>query len=221
MEKSNDNSSASIRLDSSYLTEKYRKEWEERRRLSREQEIEEQKRIISELETEKDRQITEFIKIKTAKTANTKEFVSLESERLYALYKTEKENAIDINEQTLVMSKLQNSDRNLIIQGPAGSSKSTLLKKYIDGLPKVERSKILLTAPTGKAADIIGGVTIHKAFEFPNSVQMLDEEITEIPKMLRNISTVVIDELSMVRVDVFTKIMQVLQFAKYTVNRTM
>lgn len=55
MEKSNDNSSASIRLDSSYLTEKYRKEWEERRRLSREQEIEEQKRIISELETEKDR----------------------------------------------------------------------------------------------------------------------------------------------------------------------
>lgn len=75
--------------------------------------------------------------------------------------------------------------------------------------------KLLLTAPTGKAADIIGGVTIHKAFEFPNSVQMLDEEITEIPKMLRNISTVVIDELSMVRVDVFTKIMQVLQFAKY------
>lgn len=61
MEKSNDNSSASIRLDSSYLTEKYRKEWEERRRLSREQEIEEQKRIISELETEKDKQTTEFI----------------------------------------------------------------------------------------------------------------------------------------------------------------
>lgn len=61
MEKSNDNSSASIRLDSSYLTEKYRKEWEERRRLSREQEIEEQKRIISELEKEKDRQTTEFI----------------------------------------------------------------------------------------------------------------------------------------------------------------
>lgn len=150
----------------------------------------------------------------TAKGMPTKEFVSPDAERLYSLYRTEKESALCVEEETLVMSKLRNSESNLIIQGPAGSGKSALLKKYLDSLSREERSKVLLTAPTGKAADIIGGTTIHKAFEFPNSVQMLDEEITCIPKMLHGISTIVIDEFSMIRVDVFTKIMQILQFAK-------
>ena len=150
----------------------------------------------------------------TVKDAPTKEFVSPDAERLYSLYKTEKENALYVNEHSLVMAKLQNSDRNLFIQGSAGSGKSTLLKKYLDSLSEEERSKVLLTAPTGKAADIIGGTTLHKAFELSNSVQMLDEEIACIPKMLHNISTIIIDELSMVRVDVFTKIIQIIKFTK-------
>lgn len=153
-------------------------------------------------------------RINTVKDTPTKEFVSPDAERLYSLYKTEKENTLYIDEHSLTMAKLQNSDRNIFIQGSAGSGKSTLLKKYLDSLSADERSKVLLTAPTGKAADIIGGITIHKAFELSNSVQMLDEEITCIPEMLHNISTIVIDELSMVRVDVFTKIMQIIKFAK-------
>ena len=153
-------------------------------------------------------------RINTVKDTPTKAFVSPDAERLYSLYKTEKENALYVDEHSLVMAKLQNSDKNLFIQGSAGSGKSTLLKNYLDTLSEEERSKVLLTAPTGKAADIISGTTIHKAFNLPNSVQMLDEEITCIPEMLRNISTIVIDELSMVRVDVFTKIMQIIKFAK-------
>ena len=153
-------------------------------------------------------------RINTVKDAPTKEFVSPDAERLYSLYKTEKENALYIDEHSLTMAKLQNSDSNIFIQGSAGSGKSTLLKKYLDSLSADKRSKVLLTAPTGKAADIIGGITIHKAFELSNSVQMLDEEITCIPEMLHNISTIVIDELSMVRVDVFTKVMQIIKFAK-------
>ena len=153
-------------------------------------------------------------RINTVKDAPTKEFVSPDAERLYSLYKTEKENASHVDEHSLVMTKLQNPDSNLFIQGSAGSGKSTLLKNHLDTLSEEERSKVLLTAPTGKAADIIGGTTIHKAFNLPNSVQMLDEEITCIPEMLQNISTIVIDELSMVRVDVFTKIMQIVEFAK-------
>lgn len=149
----------------------------------------------------------------TKKGART-EFISPEAERLHTLYKTEKENALYVDEHSLVMAKLQNTNRNLFIQGSAGSGKSTLLKNYLDTLSKEERSKVLLTAPTGKAADIISGTTIHKAFCLPNSVQMFDEEITCIPEMLHNISTIVIDELSMVRVDVFTKVMQIIKFAK-------
>lgn len=153
-------------------------------------------------------------RINSVKDAPTKEFTSPDAERLYSLYKTEKENALYVDEHSLVMAKLQNSDSNIFIQGSAGSGKSTLLNNYLDTLSKEERSKVLLTAPTGKAADIIGGTTIHKTFELPNSVQMLDEEITCIPKILQNISTIVIDELSMVRVDVFTKVMQIVKFAK-------
>lgn len=149
----------------------------------------------------------------TVESAQTK-FVSPEAERLYTLYKTEKEDALYVDEHSLVMAKLQNTNRNLFIQGSAGSGKSTLLKNYLDTLSEEERSKVLLTAPTGKAADIISGTTIHKAFCLPNSVQMFDEEITCIPEMLHNISTIVIDELSMVRVDVFTKVMQIIKFAK-------
>ena len=59
MEKSNDNSSASIRLDSSYLTEKYRKEWEERRRLAKEKAAE-QERLAAILKST-ERNIDAFI----------------------------------------------------------------------------------------------------------------------------------------------------------------
>ena len=153
-------------------------------------------------------------RINSVKDAPIKEFVSPDAERLYSLYKTEKENALYVDEHSLVIAKFQNSDSNIFIQGSAGSGKSTLLKKYLDSLSADERSKILLTAPTGKAADIIGGTTLHKAFKLANSVQMLDEEITYIPEMLQNVSLIVIDELSMVRVDVFTKVMQIVEFAK-------
>ena len=102
-------------------------------------------------------------RINTVKDAPTKEFVSPDAERLYSLYKTEKENASHVDEHSLVMTKLQNPDSNLFIQGSAGSGKSTLLKNHLDTLSEEERSKVLLTAPTGKAADIIGGTTIRSA----------------------------------------------------------
>ena len=72
---------------------------------------------------------------------------------------------------------------------------------------------MLLLAPTGKAADVIGGTTIHKAFELQVGVQVPDEEITSVPKMLQNIHSIIIDEISMLRIDVFEKIMQILKFA--------
>ena len=55
MKKSTDDTS------SSYVTDR-RKEWEERRRLEKEQEIEEQKKILKEMEEEKKRKITKFLK---------------------------------------------------------------------------------------------------------------------------------------------------------------
>ena len=147
-------------------------------------------------------------KVKSAIT----EFISSEAERLYTLYKQESENAPD-DEYTSALAKLKNSHKNIFIQGSAGTGKSYLINQYLDSLSAEERKTVLLLAPTGKAADLIGGTTIHKAFELPSCVQMPDEEITDVPKLLHNIKTVIIDEISMVRIDVFEMIMQILDFA--------
>ena len=147
-------------------------------------------------------------KVKSAIT----EFISSEAERLYTLYKQESENAPD-DEYDLALAKLKNSHKNIFIQGSAGTGKSYLINQYLESLSTEERKTVLLLAPTGKAADLIGGTTIHKAFELPSCVQMPDEEITDVPKLLHNIKTVIIDEISMVRIDVFEMIMQILDFA--------
>ena len=152
--------------------------------------------------------ITRSDKVKSAIT----EFISSEAERLYTLYKQESKNAPD-DEYDLALAKLKNSHKNIFIQGSAGTGKSYLINKYLESLSAEERKTVLLLAPTGKAADLIGGTTIHKAFELPSCVQMPDEEITDIPKLLHNIKIVIIDEISMVRIDVFEMIMQILDFA--------
>lgn len=147
----------------------------------------------------------------TVESAQTK-FVSPEAERLYTLYKQENENAPD-NEYDLALAKLKNLHKNIFIQGSAGTGKSYLINQYLDSLSDEERKAVLLLAPTGKAADVIGGTTVHKAFELPVGIQILDEEIISIPQILKNIHTIIIDEISMLRIDVFEKIMQILQFA--------
>lgn len=151
-------------------------------------------------------------RISKEEDAPTKDFVSSDAEHLYSLYKTEKDSALG-NEYELALAELKHPNSNLFIQGSAGTGKSTLIKEYLESLSKSERKKVLLLAPTGKAADIIGGVTMHKAFELPNCVQ-INDEINTIPKILHNIETVIIDEISMVRCDVFEKVIQILQFAK-------
>lgn len=152
--------------------------------------------------------INRSTKVKSART----EFISPEAERLYTLYKQESENAPD-DEYTFALAKLKNSHKNIFIQGSAGTGKSFLINQYLDSLSTEERKAVLLLAPTGKAADVIGGTTVHKAFELRVGVQIPDEEIISIPKMLQNIHVIIIDEISMLRIDVFEKIMQILNFA--------
>ena len=152
--------------------------------------------------------ITETTTVKNAK----QEFVSSEAKRLYSLYKKEKQNAPD-DEYEQAFAELTETEDNILIQGSGGTGKTTLIKKFLSHLSQEEYNKTLLVAPTGKAADLIGGTTIHKAFEMNNCVQIPDK-VKVLPKMLRNIKTLIIDELSMVRCDIFDRIIKTLQFAK-------
>lgn len=151
--------------------------------------------------------ITGTLKKETAKT----EFISPSAESLYSLHKEESCAASD-DEFDIAFEKLKTSKRNIFVCGSAGTGKSTLIKKYLESLSKAARSKVLIVAPTAKAADLVDGLTIHKAFELPSCVQPNDAVHT-VPKALQKIDTLIVDEISMMRYDVFEKVADVVKYA--------
>ncbi len=96
--------------------------------------------------------------------------------------------------------------RNVFLTGEAGTGKSTVLREFRE---RCDRPCVVL-APTGVAAINAGGATIHSFFQFKPGL-LTDETIEEIsnPKkraLVRAAKIVVIDEISMVRSDLFAAI---------------
>lgn len=103
-----------------------------------------------------------------------------------------------------------NSGRHVLISGKAGTGKSTLLRTYLESLPS---ENVLVTAPTGVAALNVEGFTIHKAFGFrpgmyPDDLKPGGEwhPSSQVRNVLKVIDVLVIDEISMVRADLFEMI---------------
>ncbi|MEY8655020.1 exonuclease domain-containing protein [Brachybacterium paraconglomeratum] len=93
---------------------------------------------------------------------------------------------------------------HLFLTGKAGTGKSTLIRHYLE---QTDRSTITV-APTGIAALNVDGYTIHRLFSFPLGVT---EELVRggsyypgrFAKALKELDTLIIDEASMVRADLF------------------
>ncbi len=91
------------------------------------------------------------------------------------------------------------SAKAILILGGAGTGKTTFLcALQIDA----SRKQVFL-APTGVAALNLGGQTLHSFFGIPAQIINHDEIRIRAPqrKLFRNISRMVIDEISMVRAD--------------------
>jgi hypothetical protein len=117
------------------------------------------------------------------------------------------------------------SRRSLFLTGKAGTGKSTFLH-YVCNTTK---KKYVILAPTGIAAINVGGSTLHSFFKLPffpllpNDSRFSEKNIKGTLKygkartrMLREVELIIIDEISMVRVDIIDFIDKVLRI--YTRN---
>lgn len=109
---------------------------------------------------------------------------------------------LEINaEFSRAMDIINNTTDHLFITGKAGTGKSTLLDYCYQHCPK----DLVIIAPTGVAALNVKGQTIHRFFNFPINVTVAKIENLEVkPRSLgifRNLDTIFIDEVSMLRAD--------------------
>ncbi len=101
------------------------------------------------------------------------------------------------------LDRMEKSSDTLFITGRAGTGKSTLLQLFTSTTKK----NVVVLAPTGIAALNVQGQTIHSFFRFaprwsdPSAVYKLKNH-----HVYLKIDTIIIDEISMVRVDMLDRI---------------
>lgn len=135
-------------------------------------------------------------------------------------FKSQKLNVKNVDVSNIILGKeqkeiydlIEKTNKNVYITGKAGTGKSVLLQYFTANTNKV----VAVTAPTGVAALNVGGQTLHSFFKMDFDVQKPDE--TEVDyktrEILRHIDTIVIDEISMVSVDIMEVINRKFQIAK-------
>ena len=108
---------------------------------------------------------------------------------------------LDINPQFKQALQSMQATKNLFITGKAGTGKSTLLEYFCS----ITDKKPVILAPTGVAALNIKGQTIHNFFKFYIDVHVeqikKNKKKPKNPSIYKNLKTLIIDEISMVRAD--------------------
>ena len=127
------------------------------------------------------------------------------------------------NDQDSCLRALK-SGVNALVTGSAGTGKSFVISEFIRWCGSTGKN-VMVTAPTGIAALNIGGTTLHRAFRVPLEVLSLDyptlsaifngcdEIVRSLPKnrngdereesALLHTDVIIIDEISMCRIDLF------------------
>jgi len=105
---------------------------------------------------------------------------------------------------------LENTKQNVFLTGKAGTGKSTFLQYFRENTEK----EVVVVAPTGVAALNVQGQTIHSFFLIkPGFVDVLEFKPGK-RRAFKAIELLIIDEISMVRADVFDAIDHTLRNAR-------
>ena len=114
----------------------------------------------------------------------------------------------DFNE---IITLFENSNKNIFITGKAGTGKSSL----INHIKKETDKNLVVLAPTAIAALNINAKTIHSFFNFPFHVitpDVIKKHYNK--KLIKQIDTILIDEVSMLRPDIIDAIDLTLQITR-------
>ncbi len=149
----------------------------------------------------KRRAINNNVKIKIEKNGKT----ITEKRKIRSSQKTlkiEKPQNFEFNpENKKVLEILENTSKNVFLTGKAGTGKSTLLKYF----RATTNKSLAVVAPTGVAALNVQGQTIHSFFGF--GIDITPEKVRAVrgerAKIFENLDMLIIDEVSMVRADLF------------------
>ena len=95
----------------------------------------------------------------------------------------------------------------MFLTGKAGTGKSTLIRRFIS---ETDRN-VVVVAPTGIAALNVDGYTIHRLFSFSTTTSLDDVRTGRyypgrFAKILGSLDTLIVDEASMVRADLFDQV---------------
>lgn len=105
---------------------------------------------------------------------------------------------------------IEKTNTSFFLTGKAGTGKTTFIKEIQQKINK----RFIVLAPTGTAAIQAGGVTIHSFFGFDMGVldrTTIGQVNSGKIKIIENIDTIIIDEVSMVRCDVMDAIERTLR----------
>ena len=105
-------------------------------------------------------------------------------------------------EQQAALELALEETKPLLITGSAGTGKSFVLRSLVERLRDSEKS-LVVAAPTGLAAMNVDGVTLHSLFNLPVGRPLYGKEFgSKARDFFSGLDFLIIDEISMVRVDV-------------------
>ena len=97
------------------------------------------------------------------------------------------------------------SGKNIFLTGNAGTGKSVIVSIFISEVKEAGKN-IMVLAPTGHASQLIDGTTIHNGLDITpkDVIDTAKKKITgKSSKVLQQTDIVVLDEISMCRIDLF------------------